>query len=56
VHTHPGSEAFLILAGEKSQRTPDGLTRMPAGRFLAGKEPMSQCRCPAVAAPTCIRW
>jgi quercetin dioxygenase-like cupin family protein len=36
VHTHPGSEAFYILAGETSQRTPHGVTRIPAGQSMAG--------------------
>lgn len=36
VHTHPGSEAFLVLAGEKSQRTPQGLTRAGVGQAVPG--------------------
>lgn len=36
VHTHPGSEAFYVLAGETSQRTPHGTSRVAAGRTMAG--------------------
>ncbi len=36
VHTHPGSEAFYVLAGETSQKTPHGVTRLPAGQSMAG--------------------
>jgi hypothetical protein len=31
VHTHPGSEAFYVLAGEQSIRTPHGTLRVAAG-------------------------
>ena len=30
-HTHPGSEAFYVVAGETSQRTPLGTVRVGAG-------------------------
>lgn len=36
VHTHPGSEAFYVLAGEACLRTPQGVTRVPSGRTEAG--------------------
>ncbi|MGH7164488.1 MAG: cupin domain-containing protein [Nitrospiraceae bacterium] len=36
VHTHPGSEAFYVLAGEQSQRTPHGVTRVGVGHSLTG--------------------
>jgi hypothetical protein len=36
VHTHPGSEAFYVLAGETSQRTPHGVTRVAVGQSMAG--------------------
>jgi quercetin dioxygenase-like cupin family protein len=36
IHTHPGSEAFYVLAGETSQRTPHGVTRISAGQAMAG--------------------
>jgi hypothetical protein len=32
VHTHPGSEAFYVLAGEQSIRTPHGVLRVAAGK------------------------
>jgi hypothetical protein len=38
VHTHPGSEAFYVLAGEQSVRTPTGTLRITAGRPEAGPE------------------
>ena len=36
VHTHAGSEAFYVLAGESSQKTPDGVMRTPAGQSMPG--------------------
>jgi|SRR5690348_4029533 len=36
VHTHPGIEAFYVLSGEMSQRTPSGVTRVAAGQSAAG--------------------
>jgi len=36
VQTHPGSEAFYVLAGETSQRTPHGVTRVVVGQSVAG--------------------
>ena len=39
VHSHPGSEAAYVLAGEQSFRTPHGVTRVAAGRAEAGHGP-----------------
>ncbi len=36
VHTHAGSEAFYVLAGESSQKTSDGVTRTAAGQSMPG--------------------
>ena len=36
VHTHPGSEAFFVLAGEQSIRSPHGQMRVKAGQAEAG--------------------
>lgn len=36
VHTHPGVEAFYVLAGELCIRTPHGVSRVPAGRTDSG--------------------
>jgi quercetin dioxygenase-like cupin family protein len=36
VHTHPGSEAFYVLAGETTQRTPHGEVRVGAQQAIAG--------------------
>jgi quercetin dioxygenase-like cupin family protein len=36
IHTHPGSEAFFVLAGEQSIRSPHGVQRIPAGKAAAG--------------------
>lgn len=36
-HTHPGSEAFFVLAGEQSIRTPHGVMRVRAGQSEAGQ-------------------
>lgn len=37
VHTHPGSEAFFVLAGEQSIRSPHGLMRVKVGEPEAGR-------------------
>ena len=36
VHTHPGSEAFFVLAGELSIRSPHGVMRVKLGQAEAG--------------------
>jgi hypothetical protein len=36
VHSHPGSEAFYVLAGESSSRTPHGLMRVAANESATG--------------------
>ena len=36
VHTHPGSEAFYVLAGEQSIRSPHGVLRIRAGEAETG--------------------
>ncbi len=36
VHTHPGSEAFYVLAGEQSIRSPHGVLRVRAGQAELG--------------------
>lgn len=36
VHTHPGSEAFFVLAGEQSIRSPHGVMRVKAGQPETG--------------------
>jgi hypothetical protein len=36
VHTHPGSEAFYVLAGEQSIRTPHGVMRVKVGQAARG--------------------
>ena len=35
-HTHPGSEAGYVVAGETSQRTPHGTVRVGAGQAMPG--------------------
>lgn len=39
VHSHPGSEAFLVLKGEQSIRGEHGLLRVRAGQAEAGHGP-----------------
>jgi quercetin dioxygenase-like cupin family protein len=39
VHTHPGSEAFFVLKGVLTQRTPHGLAEVGAGKVMNGHEP-----------------
>ena len=36
VHTHPGSEAFYVIAGELSQKTPHGVVKVAAGQSMVG--------------------
>jgi hypothetical protein len=36
VHSHPGSEAFYVLAGEQSIRSPHGVLRVTAGHVETG--------------------
>jgi len=36
VHTHPGSEAFYVIAGESSSRSSHGVMRVGAGQAEAG--------------------
>jgi quercetin dioxygenase-like cupin family protein len=38
VHSHPGSEAFYVLTGAMSQRTPLGVATVDAGQSMAGRE------------------
>jgi mannose-6-phosphate isomerase-like protein (cupin superfamily) len=35
-HTHPGSEAFYVLKGELTQKTPHGEARLTAGKSMVG--------------------
>jgi len=36
VHTHPGSEAFYVIAGRLGQRTPQGVMNVEAGHTMNG--------------------
>jgi quercetin dioxygenase-like cupin family protein len=36
VHTHPGSEAFYVVAGRLGQRTPHGVSHVEAGGTMNG--------------------
>ena len=36
VHTHPGSEAFYVVAGTLGQRTPQGVMNVEAGHSMNG--------------------
>jgi hypothetical protein len=39
VHSHPGSEAFYVLAGRLGQKTPHGVVYAEAGQFMPGHGP-----------------
>jgi hypothetical protein len=39
VHSHPGSEAFYVLAGRLGQRTPHGVAHADAGQSMRGHGP-----------------
>lgn len=36
VHTHPGAEAFIVLSGQLTQRTPKGVHVVDAGQTMPG--------------------
>ncbi len=36
IHTHPGSEAFYVLSGRMSQRTPHGVIHLDVGQSAPG--------------------
>ena len=36
MHTHPGSKAFYVLAGEQSIRTPQGMIKVKVGQLETG--------------------
>jgi len=36
VHTHPGSEAFFVVRGELTQKTPHGVAKIAAGQGMVG--------------------
>jgi len=39
VHTHPGSEAFYVLAGRLGQKTPHGVSHVDVGHSMPGHGP-----------------
>ena len=39
VHMHAGSESFYVLTGELSQKTPQGVSHVPAGQSMPGRGP-----------------
>ncbi len=39
VHMHPGSEAFYVLTGRLTQKTPLGIVHVAAGQALPGRRP-----------------
>ena len=39
IHTHPGPEAFYVLAGKLGQQTPHGVTYAEAGMSMVGHGP-----------------
>jgi hypothetical protein len=39
VHSHPGSEAFYVVAGRLGQRTPHGVSYVEAGQTMNGHAP-----------------
>jgi quercetin dioxygenase-like cupin family protein len=36
IHTHPGSEAFYVIQGELTQKTPHGEVKLAAGQGMVG--------------------
>jgi uncharacterized RmlC-like cupin family protein len=39
IHMHPGSETFYVLTGELSQKSPQGVTHVMAGKSMPGHGP-----------------
>lgn len=39
IHTHPGAEAFYVLAGRMTQRTPQGVLQLDVGQAAPGHAP-----------------
>ena len=39
VHTHPGAEAFYVLAGRLGQKTPHGVSHVDVGQSMPGHGP-----------------
>lgn len=39
VHSHSGSESFYVLTGELSQKSPQGISHVPAGQSMPGHGP-----------------
>jgi len=39
LHSHPGSEAFYVVAGRLGPKTPDGVHYVDAGKTMNGHEP-----------------
>src|SRR5215472_11006715 len=39
VHMHAGSESFYVLSGELSQKTPQGVSHLPAAQWMPGRGP-----------------
>ena len=39
MHTHPGSEAFYVLAGRLGQKTPHGVSHVDVGQSMPGHGP-----------------
>ena len=37
-HSHPGSEAFYVIAGQLGQQTPDGISHVDAGHTMNGHD------------------
>ncbi len=56
VHSHPGSEAFYVLAGEQSIRGPHGTVVVEPGRRSPVTAPGWRCRSRAAGPSTFARW
>ena len=39
MHSHPGSEAFYVVAGQLGQKTPEGVVHVDAGHSMNGHAP-----------------
>lgn len=39
IHTHPGSESFYVITGQLSQKSPQGVSHVDAGKSMPGRGP-----------------
>jgi len=56
VHSHPGSEAFYVLAGESTRRTPHGVMRVAANEGAPGRGADTPMQVSSTGSVDLSRW